>query len=75
MEEVETGDLVKHKTITWMNNEKPFHVIKIENGKAHCEYIGRNGVQYFHDFDVEQLVVIEKATGVVGDRHAHSDKK
>ena len=63
MEEVKVGDFVKHKTITWMNNEKPFHVIKIENGKAYCEYIASNGVQYFHEFDVEQLVVTAHPPG------------
>ena len=50
MESVQLGDLVKHKTIAWMNDEKPFRVISVENGKATCEYTGRNGIQYFHDF-------------------------
>jgi len=64
MQAVQVGDLVKHKTISWMNSEKPFHVIKIENGKAYCEYTGANGVQYFHEFDVEQLLVVEEAGGL-----------
>jgi hypothetical protein len=40
MEEIKEGDAVKHKTIAWMNGGKPFHVIKVENGKAYCEYTG-----------------------------------
>jgi hypothetical protein len=60
MESVQVGDFVKHKTISWMNNEKPFRVIRIENGRAYCEYTGSNGVQYFHEFDAEQLVVTER---------------
>jgi len=63
MEPVQVGDFVKHKTITWMNNENPFRVLKIENGKAYCEYKGRNDVQYYHEFDAEQLVVIEVPPG------------
>jgi hypothetical protein len=59
MELVQVGDCVKHKTISWMNNGKSFRVVSIKNGKACCEYTGRNGVQYFHEFDVKQLVVIE----------------
>jgi len=63
MESVQLGDLVKHKTIAWMNDEKPFRVISVENGKATCEYTGRNGIQYFHDFDIEQLKIIQTACG------------
>ena len=59
MEEVKEGDFVKHKTIGWMNGGKPFHVIKVENGKAVCEYIGPNSIQYFHEFDIEQLIVVD----------------
>lgn len=68
MEPVKIGDLVKHKTIAWMNHEKPFQVIRIENGKAYCEYTGRHGVKYYHDFDVNQLVVIKRSSNV-GRRH------
>jgi hypothetical protein len=60
MEPVQAGDFVKHKTISWMNGGKPFRVIKVENGKAFCEYTGKNSIQYFHEFDAEQLVVIER---------------
>jgi len=63
MQGVQVGDLVKHKTISWMNSEKPFRVIRIENGKAYCEYTGSNGIQYFHEFDVEQLLVVEGSPG------------
>lgn len=72
MEPVQPGDWVKHKTITWMNNEKPFRVIKIENGKAYCEYIGHNGVQYFHEFDVEQLVVTGTQPGSLNHDDMHT---
>jgi len=65
MEPVQVGDFVKHKTITWMNNGNPFRVIRIENEKAYCEYTGHNSVQYFHEFDVEQLVVTEKPPGAL----------
>jgi hypothetical protein len=58
MEPVQVGDFVKHKTISWMNNGKPFRVIKIENDKAICEYTGQNSIQYFHEFDIEQLIIV-----------------
>ena len=58
METIQVGDFVKHKTISWMNNGKPFRVIKIENDKAFCEYTGQNSIQYFHEFDIEQLIVV-----------------
>jgi hypothetical protein len=57
METVKEGDLVKHKTISWMNGGNPFKVLQIENGKAFCEYTGSNSTQYYHEFDVEQLIV------------------
>jgi hypothetical protein len=60
MEAVKAGDFVKHKTISWMNGGKPFRVVKVENGKAICEYIGPNAIQYFHEFDTEQLLVIKE---------------
>ena len=56
METVKVGDLVKHKTISWMNGGNPFKVLRIENGKAFCEYTGSNAIQYYHEFDVEQLI-------------------
>ena len=59
METVKVGDLVKHKTISWMNRGKPFKVLRIENGKAFCEYTGSNSIQYYHEFDVEQLIGAE----------------
>ena len=62
METVKSGDFVKHKTISWMNGGMPFHVVKVENGKAYCEYTGKDHVQYFHEFDVDQLLVVENAT-------------
>ncbi len=64
MEAVKVGDFVKHKTISWMNNEKPFRVIRIENGKAYCEYTGSNSIQYFHEFDIKQLLVIDRPPNV-----------
>ena len=60
MKAVAEGDFVKHKTIEWMNGGKPFHVIKIENGKAFCEYTGPGSIQYFHEFDIEQLITVSK---------------
>jgi hypothetical protein len=58
MEKIKEGDFVKHKTISWMNAGKPFLVIKVENGKAFCEYTGQNSIQYFHEFDIEQLIIV-----------------
>ena len=60
MKNVREGDFVKHKTITWMNGGRPFHVITIDNGKAFCEYFGKNNIQQFHEFDVNQLVIVRK---------------
>ena len=59
MEEVKEGDFVKHKTISWMNGGKPFRVVRVENGKTFCEYTGANSEQYFHEFDTEQLIVVD----------------
>jgi hypothetical protein len=61
METVKVGDLVKHKTISWMNGGKPFRVIKIEDDRVFCEYTGRNSTQYFHEFYIEQLIIAETA--------------
>jgi len=55
---VKEGDFVKHKTITWMNRGKPFHVLKVENGKAYCEYTGKDGIINFYEFDADQLVIV-----------------
>ena len=61
VETVKAGDLVKHKTISWMNGGRPFRVVKVENGKAYCEYTGKEQVQYFHEFDVDQLIIVDNA--------------
>ncbi len=61
MQNVREGDFVKHKTITWMNGGKPFHVIKIQDGKAYCEYTGKDNILKFHEFDAEQLVIVPDA--------------
>ena len=55
------GDYVKHKTITWMNRGKPFRVIKIENGKAYCEYSSKDNITNFYEFDLDQLVIVDDA--------------
>ena len=60
MRDVREGDFVKHKTIAWMNRGKPFHVIKIENEKAYCEYLGKNNILQYHEFDLNQLVIVDK---------------
>lgn len=56
--EIKEGDLVKHKTIHWINKGNPFRVIKIEEGKAFCEYDGRDSIKYFHEFELEQLIAV-----------------
>jgi hypothetical protein len=56
---VKEGNYVKHKTITWMNRGKPFHVIRVENGKAYCEYAGKDDIINFYEFDVEQLIIVQ----------------
>jgi len=58
---VKEGDYVKHKTISWMNRGKPFHVISVENGKVYCEYTGKDDITNFYEFDVEQLVIVPNA--------------
>ncbi len=59
MQVVKEGDFVKHKTIGWMNGGKPFLVIKVENNKAFCAYTGHNSVEYFHEFDIQQLIIVD----------------
>ncbi len=62
MKAITAGDFVKHKTIVWINGGKPFRVIKVENDKAYCEYIGSNSIQYFHEFYTEQLIVVNETS-------------
>ena len=61
METIEEGDIVRHKTITWINGGMPFNVIKIDEDKAECAYVGNDNSLKSYIFDVNQLLIVNKA--------------
>ena len=61
MEKIEVGDIVKHKTITWINGGMPFNVIKTDEDKADCAYVGNDNHLKTYVFDVDQLLIVHKS--------------
>ena len=61
METIQEGDIVRHKTITWINGGMPFNVVKIDQDKAECTYVGNDNSVKSYIFDVDQLLFVHKS--------------